>query len=85
MWLLYNCPKVLETPPQSPDLNVIENLWHCLENAIRKHDIFNVTDLKTVIQEEWGKISPIYCENLVRSVPRRLRKVRQNNGYPIDD
>lgn len=26
MWLIYNCPKVIETPPQSPDLNVIENL-----------------------------------------------------------
>ncbi len=30
-WLLYNCPKVLETPPQSPDINPIENLWKLLE------------------------------------------------------
>lgn len=27
LWLLYNCPNILETPPQSPDLNPIENLW----------------------------------------------------------
>jgi hypothetical protein len=27
MWLMYNCPKVIDTPPQSPDLNPIENLW----------------------------------------------------------
>jgi hypothetical protein len=26
LWLLYNCPKVTKTPPQSPDLNPIENL-----------------------------------------------------------
>ena len=26
-WLLYNTPKQLKTPPQSTDLNAIENLW----------------------------------------------------------
>ncbi|EGI65925.1 Transposable element Tcb2 transposase, partial [Acromyrmex echinatior] len=26
-YLLYNCPKVLHSSPQSPDLNPIENLW----------------------------------------------------------
>lgn len=36
LWLLYNCPKVLKTPPQSPDLNPIEHLWAYLEQAIRK-------------------------------------------------
>jgi hypothetical protein len=39
MWLLYNTPKQLNTPPQSADLNPIENLWSFLEKAIRKREI----------------------------------------------
>lgn len=81
-WLLYNCPKVLETPPQSPDLNVIENLWSHLKIAIRKHEISNKNQVKAVLQEEWEKISPEYCEKLVRSVPNRLRDVIGNKGLP---
>lgn len=29
--LIVNCPKVMETPLQSPDLNPIANLWGQLE------------------------------------------------------
>ena len=51
-WLLYNCPRVVKTPSQSPDLNIIENLWHKLEIEIRKHKISNKNDLKRVLLEE---------------------------------
>ncbi|GFS91182.1 transposable element Tcb2 transposase [Trichonephila clavipes] len=35
-WLLFHAPRRLKTPPQSPDLNPIENLWMYLDTEIRK-------------------------------------------------
>lgn len=81
-WLLYNCPRVIKTPPQSPDLNIIENLWHKLELEIRKHQISNKNDLKRVLLEEWEKISPEYTKKLVESIPNRFKSVIQQKGFP---
>ncbi|GFW73041.1 transposable element Tcb2 transposase [Trichonephila clavipes] len=39
MWCLFYCKQQLHTPPQSPDINVIENLWATLEIAVQKHQI----------------------------------------------
>jgi len=36
--LLYNCPKILH-PPQSPDLNPIENLWNLFVTWNLSHNI----------------------------------------------
>ena len=38
-WLLYNCTKVLNPPPHSSDLNIIDNLWDELEKPVEKHEI----------------------------------------------
>ncbi|XP_043516826.1 uncharacterized protein LOC122532274 [Frieseomelitta varia] len=35
-WALYNTPHVLSIPPQSPDVNPIENLWTEIERRLKK-------------------------------------------------
>ena len=35
-WLLYHCSRVIKTPPQSPDLNIIEN-WKLKFENMRFH------------------------------------------------
>ena len=56
-WLLYNCPLIIQTPPQSPDLNPIEHLWEHLDRKIRQnHRITNKNSLKKAIETEWEKI-----------------------------
>jgi hypothetical protein len=52
-WCLYSCPNVIKTTPQSPDLNVIENLSAKLETEIRNRSISNKGDLKNALREEW--------------------------------
>ncbi|GFW74778.1 transposable element Tcb1 transposase [Trichonephila clavipes] len=76
-WLLYHCRNQLNTPPQSPDLNVIENLWAHLERAVQKQQITRKEQLKSVMQVEWLNIAPETTRHLVESMPRRLEAVIQ--------
>jgi transposase len=46
LWLLHNCPKVMETPPQSPDINPIENLWDHLGRQVQRRRPSNKDELK---------------------------------------
>ncbi|GFS78969.1 transposable element Tcb1 transposase [Trichonephila clavipes] len=68
-------------PLQSPDLNVIENLWSHLERAVQKHQITSKKQLKSVLQEEWLNIAPETTRHLVESMPRRLEAVISAKGY----
>ena len=52
LWLLYNAPTQLRTPPQSAELNPIEHLWDLLKRRIRQHTISSKDTPKSVIKEE---------------------------------
>ncbi|GFT63404.1 transposable element Tcb2 transposase [Trichonephila clavipes] len=78
---LFHCKQQFHTPPQSPDINIIENLWPTLETAVQKHQIRNKAHLKQVLQEEWDKISPDTTKKLVESVPRRLEDIIKAKGH----
>lgn len=79
-WLLYNCRKTLDVPPQSPDLNPIENLWFKLEQEIRKRPVSSASEMKQRLLEEWQNLPPTYLHSLVASMPRRLAAVIKAQG-----
>lgn len=79
-WLLYNAPRQLKTPPQSPDINPIENLWHLLDLEIRKHKISSKDDLKRLLLQEWHKIPNSTTKTLVSSMRKRLQAVIDAEG-----
>lgn len=75
-------PHQLHSPPQSPDMNPIENLWDELDRRVRKRTIKNKQDLKNALLEEWDLISHDYTKVLVNSMKNRLNAVLQSQGGP---
>ena len=60
-WLLDNCPHVMDTPAQCPDINSIEYLWRYIDRIIRNHTISSKDDLKRTLQDECAKIQQSFC------------------------
>ena len=80
-WLKKKHIKVLEWPSQSPDLNPIENLWRELKVRVAKRQPRNLNDLEKICKEEWDKIPPEMCANLVANYKKHLTSVIANKGF----
>lgn len=74
---------VMEWPPQSPDLNPIENLWFILDNNLKKRNPANEDELFRMLNDAWKKISSDTIDNLMNSMRNRCRLVIENRGMPI--
>jgi transposase len=79
-WLLYNARGLVETPPQSPDINSIENLWSLSEKKNRKCRCSSRQILIENLKKEWDKIGQKVTANLVNSIPRRLQAIIDAKG-----
>ena len=76
----------LDWPPQSPDLNPIENLWSIIKRKRAKK--FGIpTSKKELIEqifEIWDNIDIELQKNLANSVSNRLNEVLKKNGRQIN-
>jgi transposase len=83
-WLKDHGFQVLSWPAQSPDLNPIEHLWTHLKRRVADYEEppKGILELWDRVQEEWDKIGPEVCQNLIESMPRRIEDVlRAKGGY----
>ena len=76
-WLLYNCPGVIDTLPQSPDLNPIEMIWNKIDIQIHKHNITNKNVLEAALKSEWDFVDI----NYIKKLTKRLAEVIEQKSY----
>lgn len=81
--------RVMAWPPNSPDLNPIENCWTLMKrnfhrrwSALRASGKRNIprSELCLLLKESWESIDALYLLSLVESMPRRVEAVLKAKG-----
>ena len=74
--------RLMDWPPQSPDLNLIENLWSIIKRKVEEKgcQFGNKKELWERIWEVFSQISPEVVKKLTSSVDGRLVTLIQNSG-----
>jgi transposase len=73
---------VLEWASQSPDMNAIEHGWRQLKMRIahRTYKAKNLDEVFDIAQEEWNNIPLAAFQELIDSMPRRVRACYEAKG-----
>ena len=76
-----NSTKLLPWPAQSPDINIIENLWAFVKRDL-KDNYDRAEDLKADIMGIWEEVEDHYIDALFRSMLDRLKVITKSKGGP---
>lgn len=68
--------KTIEWPAQSPDLNPIENMWSLLKQRLNDYETApkGLEELNERVIDVWyNKMTAKDCQNVINSMPRRIK------------
>ena len=72
-----------KTPPESPDLNPIENCWGSLKQFLRTtYKPRNLQELMDGIEKFWASLTPDICKKYIGHLQKVMPKVIEVNGNP---
>lgn len=79
--------EVLEWPSQSPDLNIMEDVWNRMKRALdamanEQGHPTSILQLQERVVAAWDAIPAEFLSALVRTIPDRIAAVIKNRGYP---
>ena len=74
-----NWIETLKHPTQSPDLNPIEAIWNILKERVYRRKWDNQYELRTVISEEWERVTLDEIRARIAEMPWRCRMLREGN------
>lgn len=70
-------------PPNSPDLNPIENVWAWVNQKVRKRGCSSFKEFQAEVLNTLQNIPKAFITNLYASMPRRISKVLEQKGGKI--
>lgn len=81
-WFRLNNVPLFRTPPYSPDISPIENLWQVVKRKIAGRHFHSQNQLWEGVLEAWNSIPLDTIINLINSMPRRIESVIKSRGGP---
>ena len=71
---------VLECPGNSPDMNLIENVWNIIKKVIGNQIPCKRKEMWDKVCDTWYSVAPNVLEELYNSVPRRIADLYKAKG-----
>lgn len=76
--------RMIQHPPNSPDFNVMEDVWSYLNRHVQASKVTTIRGLKKKLKELWNSLSWAEFRPSVDSMPTRLRQCITRRGARTD-